>query len=175
MNFSELCPLEQHIVDYLPEVYTVKSAPYHAEMSELLADWSKIGVAIDAHRGSTKSTRMSRGLLSKAVVERDMTGAYRFNKCYLICRTGGPGSLAAQWMRLLQLMVTGSSTSQRLYQTDFGLSKGKKWNEDFCQINRPDGSVFEVHALGKGSSIRGARDNKALILLDDLQNAEDQQ
>jgi hypothetical protein len=175
MNLRELCPLERHIVQYLPEVYTVKSAPYHAEMSELLADWKQIGVALDAHRGSTKSTRMSRGLLSYAVIARDETGGYQFNKVYLICRTGGPGSLAAQWMRLLQNMVTGTALSQLLYQADFGLTKGKKWNEDFSQINRPDGSVFEIHALGKGSSIRGARDTKALILLDDLQNAEDQQ
>ena len=175
IDIRSLCSLEAHMVQYLPEVYTVKSAPYHAEMANCLTDWSQIGVAIDAHRGSTKSTRMSRGLLSYAVICRDETGAYRFNKVYLICRTGGPGSLSAQWMRHLQSLVTGTSPSQRLYQTDFGLKRGKKWNEDFCQIERPDGSVFEIHALGKGSSIRGARDAKALILLDDLQNAEDQQ
>jgi hypothetical protein len=167
--------LEFHMAQYMPEVFTAPSASIHAEMDDLLMNRSRLRVAIDAFRGSTKSTRMSKGYLSWLVTALDDAGDYLINKIYLFCRTGGPGSLSAQWMRFLQGLVTGQLECQLLYQHDFGVSRGDKWNEDFCRIKRLDGSYCEVHALGKGSSARGARDLKAELLFDDIQNAADQQ
>lgn len=171
----DMTELEFHMAQYMPEVFTAPSAPIHVEMDDLLINRSYRRVAIDAFRGSTKSTRMSKGYLSWLVTAIDDAGEYLSDKIYLFCRTGGPGSLAAQWMRFLQGLVTGQSENQLLYQHDFGVSRGDKWNEDFCRIKRLDGRYCDVHALGKGSSARGARDLKADLLFDDIQNAADQQ
>lgn len=158
-------PLELFMAQYMPDVFTTDIAPVHRQMSSLFSNDNETRLAIDAFRGSAKSTYLSRGKLLHCVAES------KYKKIYLIARTSGTKGLSTQWMRLLQKDIE----ENQLLQFDYNLRRGAKWNEDYCQIIRADGSMVEVYAQGKGSSIRGARDLSAIMLFDDLQDVADQQ
>jgi len=169
-----LTDLQFHMVQYMPEVFIDYSATFHAEMSKLLVDFSVEKLAIEAFRGSAKSAYMSKGLLSYCPTMRAPDGSYLLDKAFVFTQSGGPGSLAFQWMEFFKSLISGELDNQRLYQHDYGFKASQPWTQSHCRITRPGGADFEVRIQGKGGSTRGARDPKAIILLDDIQDAADQ-
>lgn len=166
--------LQYHMMRYMPEVFSKEASANHDPMSLLICDLSREKVAIEGHRGLAKSVFLSRGMASMIPTIRNADGSYRFDKLFVFTQSGGVGSLAVQWMAKFQDLVTGSHDGALVYQGDFGFRKGGTWTQDFCQVLRPDGSVFELSVRGKHGSVRGARNPKAFIILDDIQDVEDQ-
>ena len=113
-----------HMMQYMPEVFIDRSAPFHVEMATLLTDFSIEKLAIEAFRGSAKSAYTSKGLLSYCPTMRAPDGSYLLDKAFVFTQSGGPGSLAFQWAEFMQSLVTGSTENQMLYQHDFGFRKG---------------------------------------------------
>ena len=155
-----LNPLELFAARYMSHFMTKPVAPMHRQWYKELNDSSVQYLAIDAARGTAKTTL---GSIIFAL----------FNICegndpefHVISRAGGSTGTATKIMATVRRELE----TNIVMIEDYGLKKGSKWLDDHVQVIRGDGFLVDFYSRGKRGSIRGAR---GTVLVDDPQNADD--
>ncbi len=160
MQQIDLNKFELFQAQYLSHYMTHNVAKFHRTWNAVFVDRAEQYVALEAGRGSAKTTL---GSVAFAL----------FNICegfdaefQVVSRAAGTVGTSTKIMA----KVKKELSENQLLIHDFGIQRGDSWGKEHVQVVRGDGHVIDFYSLGKHSSIRGSR---GTVLIDDPQNAAD--
>lgn len=153
-------PLVKFAARYLPHYWICDVPPFHMEIYDALVDKSLERVAIEAGRGSAKSTIASIEYPLYEICEGSEPEIQTFSQ------SGGSTGLSTKWM----FKIRKELEENQLLVYDYGIQRGEVWGQDHIQVKRGDGFVVDLYCRGKGAAARGSR---GLVIIDDPQDSDD--
>lgn len=145
---------------YLGHYLTHSIPEFHRDWYRGIDDDAIEFLAIEAGRGSAKSTIASIGAPLYFICERDWDEIQTFSE------SGGTTGMSTKWMR----RITKEVEANPLLIHDFGLRRGEVWTQDHIQVVRADGHRVDLYCRGKHSAARGSR---GIVIIDDPQSEDD--
>lgn len=151
--------LEWFVGNYLGHYLKQKSAEFHHNLYDALADRSVMYLAIEAGRSSAKSFCGSIAYPLWELCE----GPY--DEIQTFSQSGGATGMSTKWLKRIKRELTENG----MLIDDYGL-KLLSSQQDHIEVMRPNGQRVDLYCRGKGAAARGGR---GVIVIDDPQKVQD--